>query len=399
MHHRIGGEQAEHRVGVDPDERGHAGGQRHGDEIGHPHAPRDRIELARAEQIPQHDLRRLRQRDGIQVGDARDHRAVHLHRDHRGAQHVDERQDDDLREVVVHLLARRGDAHAQHAPKRLPGERAQVRQAHAHIGMAQHEAACHREACDARHHVRYRRAFHPERRDERDAADEHGAGCDVHRVHRQAGAHHVGAARVAAQQSREREERPLHHRGGADDQQERRRHSRDGPVDVQPGEELRPKEEQHRGHGRRERYVHHEGHSGDLRHLAGRRRFPQHAGHEHGGSRAHGRQRDGHDVEDLQRVSHRGGRLGSQRRQHKLVDVTDHNLHEQFHEQRDGKHEHVAGCGFLRRRTQGAFATRRLRALRGSARFRRQARRLRGSCSIHGFPSSFRMNGRVGGRR
>ena len=28
--------------------------------------------------------------------------------------------------------------------------------------MAQHEAACHREACDARHHVRYRRAFHPD---------------------------------------------------------------------------------------------------------------------------------------------------------------------------------------------------------------------------------------------
>jgi len=49
--------------------------------------------------------------------------------------------------------------------------------------------------------------------------------------------------------------------------------------------------------------------------LEERRRFPQHAGHEHGGSRAHGRQRDGHDVEDLQRVSHRGGRLGSQRRQ------------------------------------------------------------------------------------
>ena len=58
---------------------------------------------------------------------------------------------------------------------------------------------------------------------------------------------------------------------------------------------------------------------------------------------------------------------------------------------RDGKHEHVRRLWFSPPENAGAFATRRLRALRGSARFRRQARRLRGSCSIHGFPSSFRM--------
>ena len=385
VHHRVGREQAEHGIGVEPDERRYARGKRDGDEVGHPHPARHRVELAGAEQISQHDLRRLRQRDGIQVRDTRDHRAIHLHRHHRRAQHVDERQDDDLRHVVVHLLARRRDTHAQHALERDPGKRPQIPQTHAHVGVFQHETARHHEAHDARHHVRDRGPFHAERRHERDTADERRTRRDIHGIHHEARLHDVRTARVAAQQRREREERSLHHRRRSNDQQKRRCHTGDGPVDVEPREELRPEDEQHGGHHGRQADVHHEGHRRDFRHRTRGGRISQHTRDEHGRGRAHGRERNGDDVEYLQGIAHRGSRVGAEGSEHELVDVPDHNLHEQFNEQRNGKHEHVARRGLLRRCAAGTVATRRACAFRRIACFRGQASCMRGSQMVHGF--------------
>ena len=115
------GEQPNHSVEVPPQrERPRPVGEHGGYEVGHPHAPAHDVELTCAEQVAQHDLRRLRQRYGVQVGDARQHGAVHLHRDHRrtGARCMNDRMTICAR-FVVHLLARRGDAHAQHVLERL----------------------------------------------------------------------------------------------------------------------------------------------------------------------------------------------------------------------------------------------------------------------------------------
>ena len=97
------------------------------------------------------------------------------------------------------------------------------------------------------------------------------------------------------------------------------------------------------------------------------------------------------------RVSHRGGRLGSQRRQHKLVDVTDHNLHGTVPRTAGRKARHILSAVVFSAGERRARSRRVVCARFAAPRAFDDRRAASGSCSIHGFPSSFRMNGRVRG--
>ena len=90
---------------------------------------------------------------------------------------------------------------------------------------------------------------------------------------------------------------------------------------------MRPERDQDGGHNRREHDVHHERNRRDFRNGALRRRCAQHARDEDGRRCAHGGQRNGDNIEYLQSVAYRCGRIGSERSEHELVNVADHDLH------------------------------------------------------------------------